>query len=197
MVLEIMDIMREKYRWTHSGFIQIFNNTTMDYEFRKAVSGDQNEIWAILQQGIKRRKKQGSTQWQDGYPNLEVINNDIDRGAGFVLTFQNIIVGYVAILINDEPEYSKIKGSWLTNEDFLVFHRVAISEDFIGRGLSKKILEYVEEIALTNSIFSIKADTNQDNTAMLKVFERMNYVYCGKVYFRGSERRAFEKVLSV
>jgi hypothetical protein len=30
---------------------------------------------------------------------------------------------------------------------------------------------------------------------MLKIFERMNFSYCGEVYFRGSPRKAFEKVL--
>jgi hypothetical protein len=38
------------------------------------------------------------------------------------------IVGYVALLINDEPEYAN-RGKWLTNNDFVVFHRVAIAEN--------------------------------------------------------------------
>ena len=31
---------------------------------------------------------------------------------------------------------------------------------------------------------------------MLKIFEKSGYKYCGKVYFRGGEREAFEKVLA-
>jgi hypothetical protein len=31
------------------------------------------QIWIILQQAIARRKADGSNQWQDGYPNPEVI----------------------------------------------------------------------------------------------------------------------------
>jgi hypothetical protein len=33
----------------------------------------------ILQQAIARRKADGSNQWQDGYPNPEVILNDITK----------------------------------------------------------------------------------------------------------------------
>ncbi len=30
-------------------------------------------IWEILQDAILRRKKDGSNQWQDGYPNPESV----------------------------------------------------------------------------------------------------------------------------
>jgi hypothetical protein len=30
---------------------------------------------------------------------------------------------------------------------------------------------------------------------MLKLFEKLGYQYCGEVYFRGSARKAFEKVI--
>lgn len=168
----------------------------MNYSFRKATASEIPEIWTILQQAIIRRKKDGSDQWQDGYPNPEVVKKDVEAGQGFVLTEGDSIIGYSAVLINDEPEYAKIKGEWLSNEDFIVVHRVAVLENYLGKGLAKKILEFIEEFALSNNIHSIKADTNFDNIAMLKIFEKSGYKYCGKVYFRGGERNAFEKVLS-
>lgn len=167
----------------------------MNYSFRKATASEIPTIWDILQQAIIRRKEDGSDQWQDGYPNPDVIKKDVEAGQGFVLTDGEIIIGYSAILINDEPEYAKIIGKWLSNDDFVVFHRVALSEDYLGKGLSKKILEFIEEFALSHNIYSIKADTNHDNIAMLKILEKLGYSYCGKVYFRGGERKAFEKVL--
>ena len=168
----------------------------MNYSLRKATTSEIPAIWDILQQAIIRRREDGSDQWQDGYPNPEVIQKDIEKGAGFVLTEGETIIGYTAIMINDEPEYAKIIGEWLSNDDFVVFHRVAILENHLGKGLSKKILEFIEDFALSNNIYSIKADTNFDNPAMLKIFEKSGYKYCGKVYFRGSERKAFEKVLT-
>lgn len=178
---------------------QFLNQTIsfMKFFFRKAEASEQVQIWDLLKQGVIRRKNEGSNQWQDGYPNLEVVKNDIEKEAGYVLTESEKIIGYCAILINDEPEYERIRGNWLSNENFLVFHRMVISESYIGQGLSKKILEFIEKIALNNQIFSIKADTNYDNYAMLKVFEKMNYKYCGTVVFRGSPRKAFEKLLSI
>jgi len=167
----------------------------MNYSFRKAAISEIPAIWDILKQAIARRKEDGSEQWQDGYPNPEVVQKDVDAGHGFVLTEGDTIIGYSAVLINDEPEYAKIKGKWLSDNDFVVFHRIAISENYLGKGLAKKILEHIEEFAIDNNIYSVKADTNFDNTAMLKIFEKSGYSYCGEVYFRGGERKAFEKIL--
>jgi len=168
----------------------------MNYHFRKAKSSEVPQIWDILQKAIIRRKEDGSNQWQDGYPNPDVIQQDIDKGAGFVLTEGETIIGYSAVLVNDEPAYAEIEGNWLSDDDFVVLHRVAISDQQLGKGLAKRILAFIEEFALSNNIYSVKADTNFDNLAMMKTFENSGYTYCGEVYFRGSPRRAYEKVLA-
>lgn len=167
----------------------------MTFTFQKAIKIQIPAIWKILQQAIERRKKDGSNQWQDGYPNVQVIESDIEKGVGFVLFENNEIIAYTAILINDEPEYSRIQGKWLTNGDFVVFHRVAIADAYAGKGISHKLMDYIKEYALKNNIYSIKADTNFDNPAMMRIFEKAGYTYCGEVFFRGSPRKAYEKVL--
>lgn len=167
----------------------------MHNQFRKATSSDASSIWEILQFAIASRKKDGSNQWQDGYPNPKVIADDIDRGVGYALTRNDEVVGYVAILINDEPEYTNIEGKWLTNDDFVVFHRIAISEKWVGQGLAKEMLFQIENFARSQGIKSVKADTNFDNKPMLSIFENSGYAYCGEVYFRGSPRKAYEKIL--
>ena len=167
----------------------------MNLQFRKATLQEIPQIWEILQKAIQRRKEDGSNQWQDGYPNPEVIKADIEKEAGFALIEGENLVGYCAVLINDEPAYAGIEGNWLTNEDFVIVHRIAIAQDYLGKGLAKEMMKFVEEFAIKNSIYSVKADTNFDNLAMMKSFEKAGYVYCGEVFFRGSARRAYEKVL--
>lgn len=167
----------------------------MEYSFRQAETGDAIQIWEILEKAIQRRKEDGSTQWQDGYPNLSVVENDIKNAFGYVLIHGDIIIGYCAILINDEPEYANIQGNWLTNGDFVVYHRVAISENYLGKGLAQQMLQHIEDFALKHNIYSVRADTNFDNAGMLRIFEKAGYNYCGEVAFRGTPRKAFEKIL--
>ncbi len=166
-----------------------------NYKFKKAKLSQISQIWTILLQAIQRRKQDGSNQWQDGYPNVEIIQDDIKNGYGYVLQNDETIIGYCAIMINDEPEYEKIIGKWLTNDNFVVFHRVAIAHDYLGKGLAKIIIQNIEKFALNNQIYSVKADTNFDNLAMLNIFEKSGYHNCGEVYFRNTPRKAYEKVL--
>lgn len=169
--------------------------TLDDYGFRKAVPAEADAIWEILQGAIARRKADGSEQWQDGYPNPEVIAKDMAKDAGYVLTDGEEVVGYAAVMVNDEPAYDDLEGEWLTNGDYIVVHRVAISEKQLGKGLAKIIFGHLERLALSKGIPSIKVDTNFDNGPMLHILERMGYTLCGTVYFRNSPRKAFEKVL--
>jgi GNAT superfamily N-acetyltransferase len=167
----------------------------MEYTFRLATSADADAIWEILQDAIARRKADGSRQWQDGYPNPDVVKTDIENHYGYVLTDGESIAGYCALMINNEPAYAEIDGKWLTDADFVVYHRVAISEKHLGKGVAKKMLGYIEDFARNNNIKSIKVDTNFDNAGMLSLLDKFRYVYCGEVFFRGAARKAFEKVL--
>ena len=166
----------------------------MTTQFRIANSNDVAIIWEILQGAIQRRREDGSNQWQDGYPNPEQIQTDINNNAAYVLCDEDTVIAYVALYINDEPEYDNIEGEWLSNNDFVCFHRLAIAGNYLGKGLAKEMFEYIEQFAKDENIPSIKADTNFDNEPMKYLFDKMGYTKCGQVYFRGSPRKAYEKL---
>lgn len=171
-------------------------NSTEKYKFRKAQPKDIPEVWRILQQAINRRKNEGSRQWQDGYPNPETVSTDIEKDWGYVLELEGQVAAYAALIFEIEPAYEIIEGKWLSKGDYLVIHRVAVGDGFAGNGLATLIFKEIETVAKSNKVFSIKVDTNFDNIAMLKILEKTGYQYCGEVYFRGSARKAFEKVLT-
>lgn len=164
---------------------------------RKARKEDASAIWCMLQNAIERRRKDGSEQWQDGYPNPTVVANDIENGFGYVMILEDELVGYVSVMINNEPAYEAIDGQWLTEGNFIVFHRVAIAEKHLGKGFAKELFKHIEAFAQEQQIFSIKVDTNFDNHGMLHILKQLDYVYCGEVHFRGSARKAFEKDLNL
>lgn len=169
----------------------------MNVEFKKASPADAEYIWKILQDAIEQRRLDGSNQWQDGYPNPLTVEDDIQSGYAYVLTLSDKVIGYIALLINDEVEYENIKGKWLSEGDFVVYHRVAIAKDHLRQGWAEILLKFAEDFAIENNIYSLKADTSFDNPGMLRLFEKMGYKYCGEVSMRGSPRKAFEKVLKV
>lgn len=164
--------------------------------FRKAVEQDLENVWQIFQEAIFKRKQGGSIQWQDGYPNSDSILQDIQSGNGYVaLSNEGVVVGYTALIFDIEPAYEIIKGEWKSNQPYAVIHRLAVSQSNPIKGLGTFIMQKSEEISVDKDVFSLRADTNFDNLSMLKIFEKLGYSYCGLVYFRGGECRAFEKLL--
>ncbi|OIV43709.1 GNAT family N-acetyltransferase [Flavobacterium johnsoniae] len=163
---------------------------------RKADLSETDQIWNILQDAIEQRRQDGSSQWQDGYPNQLTVQNDIQNGYAYVLTENESILCYAAIIFDIEPAYEDIQGKWLTDGDYAVVHRVAASKLAKGKGIATKLFKNIEDVCLANNIHSIKVDTNFDNIPMLKILDKLNYTYCGEVFFRGSARKAFEKELT-
>lgn len=164
-------------------------------EFRKAKESEIDEVWEILQYAIARRKSDGSRQWQDGYPNLDSIRNDLKNDWAYVIADEQGVLAYGAVILDGEPAYIDIEGEWLSSGDYVVLHRVAAAERAKGMGIATYFFTYVEDLALSQNVHSIKVDTNFDNIAMLKILDRLGYQYCGEVYFRGSARKAFEKLI--
>jgi GNAT superfamily N-acetyltransferase len=168
---------------------------TNDFLLKKAQDVDKVRIWEILEQAIQLRKDDGSSQWQDGYPNPQVVENDIQNGYGYVLIADGFIIAYVAIIFDIEPAYEVLEGRWLSDQDYAVVHRLAVAQDVKVKGAATSVMSKVEDIARAQHIFSIRVDTNYDNAGMLRILEKLGYEYCGEVYFRGGARRAFEKLL--
>ncbi|WP_353166826.1 hypothetical protein [Empedobacter brevis] len=89
-----------------------------------------------MQQVIAKRKEEGSEQWQNGYPNLDAVINDISKGFGYVIeNDNNLIIGYVAIINEIEAAYTQIEGKWLNEEPYIVIHRLAVAQDIKMKGL--------------------------------------------------------------
>lgn len=172
------------------------SNRIIPLNIRKASVEDVFSVWHLLQKGIAKRKEEGSNQWQDGYPNESVVKNDIQSSYGYVIeNDKDQLVGYFALIFDTEPAYEKLEGTWLSNQEYAVIHRLVTDPVHKVKGMAEWILLEIESIVKSKSVHSIKVDTNFDNGAMLHLFNKLGYQYCGEVYFRGSARKAFEKRL--
>ena len=89
----------------------------------------------------------GIDQWQNGYPNEEVLLNDISNNKSYcVSNAEGQIMGMTMFTNRPEPTYSTIEGSWLTTDDTVygVIHRLAVSNRFRSHGVAKFIFEQCE-----------------------------------------------------
>lgn len=142
---------------------------------------------------------QGSDQWQDGYPDVARIQQDIDQKESYVVVDDNgDMMATTMFTLGGESTYQTIEGEWLTSDPvrYGVIHRLAVSADHRQKGLAKFILNQCEEILRKETFDSLRIDTHRKNTGMQHLLTRSGYQYCGVIYLAsGNERLAYEKVM--
>ncbi|MBU3161166.1 GNAT family N-acetyltransferase [Clostridium frigoris] len=166
-------------------------------EFRKAVETDTNDIMSIIMQAQAYFKKHGINQWQNNYPNVEIIRNDTNNKNGYVLLKGDNIVATAAISFDGEKTYDSIyEGQWISDNEYAVIHRIAVDNNYKGLSLSSQIIKNTEQICLSKGVYSIKVDTHEENLSMQKMLKKNKFQYCGIIYLEnGSKRIAYEKIL--
>ncbi len=162
---------------------------------RQATPEDAGRIWQIIQQAQERMRLRGSNQWQDGYPNPEVIGRDIEHGYGHVLYNETGVIAYASVIFDGEPAYDKLDGRWLTDQPYVVVHRLAVANEMLQQGVATLFMQRVEDLSRERGVYSFRVDTNFDNLSMQKILANLGFVYCGEVVYRQGYRRAYEKTL--
>ena len=166
-------------------------------EFRKSIKSDIKEIINIIEEAQSYFKANGIDQWQNGYPNEESIKNDIESGESYVLLKNDKIIATAYLSFSGESDYDVIyDGKWISQGDYAVVHRVAVSSNIKGHGIAGELFKCIEKICLENNIKHIKIDTHRQNKSMQRFLSKNGFKYCGVIYLEdNSERIAFEKVL--
>lgn len=163
---------------------------------RHARSSDLPDIMSIIGQAKQRLKNIGIDQWQDGYPNEESICNDIAKRNGYVVLERDSVVAYAAILFEDDPYYARIDGRWLSDNPYVVVHRIAVHDDYTRHGVAQYILSIAERKATRLGTSAFRIDTHQGNHAMRNLIRKHGFTLCGIVQVRDGKRLAYEKSIS-
>lgn len=167
----------------------------MEYLFRKATILDTDDIMRIIDFARQQMLSEGKHQWDENYPARIHIENDIRDGIGYVIVADGKTAAYGAIVFTGEPAYTTIKGNWLSDQPYVVLHRIAVAKEARGKGLGARFMQEVEQQALKKGIHSFKVDTNYDNERMQHTFKKQGFTYCGEVSYPKGSRLAYEKLL--
>ncbi len=163
--------------------------------FRRADVADVQAVAAILKAAARRMLAEGKQQWDESYPTETHVRADVENGVGYVLERDGAVVGYAAVVFTGEPAYDDLYGQWLSDERYVVVHRVAVAQDGQRKGLGRALMTAVEDYARSLGIRSFRIDTNFDNFTMLGLLEKLGFAYCGEVMYERGSRKAFEKMI--
>ena len=141
--------------------------------------------------GIMRASGNDS-QWSDGYPSMETVKADVERGGGYVVEDDGLIVAYFALLPSPEPTYGHIyNGAWIDDSSpYHVVHRMASVPE--AHGIFRSIIDYCFTVGN-----NIRIDTHRDNSIMQHNILKHGFRYCGIILLaNGDERLAFQRIIT-
>ncbi len=179
-----------------------------NFRIRKAAAKDIDALMEIIAEARGTIALLGIDQWQDGYPQREIIENDVKDGNSYCI--ENVESGEIlatfGVFLSGDITYDKIfDGEWRTGESpsalgvgvsYAAIHRVAISVKSRGQGLSSAIIDFAAEKALKMGKKSIKIDTHEGNVVMRRMLEKNGFSHCGTIFLSsGDSRVAYGKVL--
>ena len=180
----------------------------MNTKIRKATLCDLDAIMEVIDEARGTIAALGVDQWQDGYPQREIIAADISAGESFCIenTDTGEILSTFGVFENGEVLYDRIfDGTWKTGDSpsllgskvcYTAIHRVAISVKARGSGLSGAIIAFVASIASEKKKQSLRIDTHEGNVVMRRMLEKNGFVHCGTILLEnGAPRVAYEKLI--
>lgn len=165
---------------------------------RKAHQEDQAAILSLFQQASVYFQQAKIDQWQDGYPNIENILEDLKNENLYVLEDNHLIIGCETVSFAADENYRQmIEGCWITEGPYAVIHRIVVNNERKGQGIAKILLDEAIELCKRQKVWSIKIDTHQNNQSMRRFLDKQGFHYCGIIQLHRDKafRVAYEKVL--
>ena len=140
---------------------------------RKAAYNDLDKIEKVFAYARSFMRESGNpTQWAGGYPQREILENDIKNDRLYVFSEGDEIEGAFVFFLGDDPTYAYIEGNWISDTPYGVFHRVANGGKL--KGMLKQMIDFVKD-----KTTHLRIDTHEDNVVMQHVLEKNGFKKCG------------------
>ena len=104
---------------------------------RQAKISDIDNIMRMYKSCVNGMIEENIDQWDDTYPNKDIIIKDIVNKTYYIYILNNTIVGGINIDSIQDKTYLDIK--WDDTEDkYLVVHRLGIRKEYWNKGIGRK-----------------------------------------------------------
>lgn len=163
-------------------------------KIRKAVMEELEEIVDIYKSVIVKMNRDGIHQWDETYPNRDVLREDILKDDMLIGEVNGEIASILVVNKEYDTDYNKV--NWISkSSDFIIIHRLCVNPVFQGLGIGKKVMNMIEEKAIKNHIQSIRLDTFELNTYALRMYKDLGYEKVGEANWRKGKFIILEKIL--
>jgi GNAT superfamily N-acetyltransferase len=110
-----------------------------------AVLGRGSSITEVVRACIHSMRQAGIFQWDEIYPNRELVEEDVREGALYVAQENGITLGAVCLNEKQDAAYHGVK--WYGTGPVLVVHRLCVDPVCQGQGIARRLMDFAEEYA--------------------------------------------------
>jgi len=163
---------------------------------RKAKISDLGNIMIMYKSCVKGMIANGIDQWDDTYPDIETINQDLEKQSYYVVEEKGEIIGGINIDQNQDKTYLDI--DWEDKSDsFLVVHRLGVKEEFWNKKIGKDLMLFTEKLVMEKGLKSIRLDTYSGNPKAMEFYRRLGYTELGTINLKPNKNEyyCFEKII--
>ena len=163
---------------------------------RKANKTDLENIMKMYKSCVTGMLENGIDQWDDTYPNTEIISEDLNVGTYYVAEIDGTIIGGVNIDKNQDNTYLTL--DWEDKSDsFLVVHRLGVKEEFWNKKIGKYLMLFTENLVIEKGLKSIRLDTYSGNLKAMEFYRRIGYSELGTIDLKPDKEKyyCFEKII--
>ncbi len=163
---------------------------------RKANKKDLTNIMLMYKSCVKGMIKNDIDQWDESYPNKEIIIKDLKAETYYVSEIEGKIIGGINIDTNQDKTYFTINWSDKSNA-FLVVHRLAVKEEFWNQEVGKELMLFTEKLVMKRGLKSIRLDTYSGNSKAMNFYKRLGYNKLGAINLKPNKNEyyCFEKII--
>lgn len=163
-----------------------------DIMFRKGTMDDLNTIDKLFQDAIVEMNKNHIFQWDEKYPDKEVLKEDIRNKQLYVGKISNKTCS--VFVLNQETEEQYVNGAWrFPDLPFYAIHRLCVNPAFQNQGIGTKTIMYAEDILREQGIDVIRLDAFCLNPYALKMYASLDYNIVGEAHWRTGTFYLMEK----
>lgn len=134
-------------------------------------------------------------QWDDLYPDLEAVDDEVAAGSVYVAVDGATCIASVSL--DELPDAAYAGVSWRGGEPALIMHRLCVDPRQRGRGFGRRMVQFAEELAVDRGCASVRLDAYIGNLSAVRLYERCGFNVAGKVRYprRRLSFYCMEKVL--
>jgi len=155
---------------------------------------DSERIYLLYEKAIRVMYEKKIFQWDELYPDQEILREDILNSRMYLGEIKNQIV--CVYVLNQQYDDQYKNGEWkYGGPSLMVIHRLCVNPKFQKQGVGTKTMLIIEDSLKQSGIKAIRLDAFSQNPYALRMYEKLGYHKTGEANWRTGLFYLYEKLL--